>query len=204
MNIYIAIFNQIRNKWNIIYHVDVKNLCAISFIIFKESTHEIGNHYDIFLMKNIKYTGYTAELTNGNNNIITNDNIKLMMWNARSSNDITKKIFLLDIISNNTPNILIIMEKFLLDDASLFIKNYKTYKTRYIERRKGVAILIHKNLLVSTAQINKDINGRFIKLSLKSIGAYSSFTISGLYLEQNDSKNTIPAEIFDAYIIIGD
>ena len=79
-------------------------------------------------MKSIKYTGYTAELTNGNNNIITNDNIKIMMWNARSLNDITKKIFLSDIISNNTPDILVIMEIFLIDDSSLFIKITKLIK----------------------------------------------------------------------------
>ena len=79
----------------------------------------------------------------------------------------------------------------MLDDANLYIKNYKTYKTRNIEKRKGIAILIHKNLLVSVTQINNDINGRFIRLSLKSMGTNNSFTISGLYIEPNRDKNTI-------------
>ena len=204
MNIYIAIFNQKRNKWDIIKHIDVKSPSAISYVIFKESSHEIGNHYDTFLMKNIKYTRYLEETTRENNNIITNDILKIMIWNARSLNDITKKLFLSDIISNNTPDITVIMETFLLDDANLYIKNYKTYKTRNMEKRKGIVILIHKNLLVSVTQINNDINGRYIRLSLKSMGTNNSFTISGLYLEPNGDKNTIPDELFDSDIIIGD
>ena len=155
-------------------------------------------------MKNIKYTRYLEETTRENNNIITNDILKIMIWNARSLNDITKKLFLSDIISNNTPDITVIMETFLLDDANLYIKNYKTYKTRNIEKRKGIVILIHKNLLVSVTQINNDINGRYIRLSLKSMGTNNSFTISGLYLEPNGDKNTIPDELYDSDIIIGD
>ena len=87
---------------------------------------------------------------------------------------------------------------------NLFIKNYKTFKTRNIERRKGIAILIHKNLLVSTIQINNDINGRFIKLSIQSEGAMRAYTISGLYLEPNCDKNTIPNELYDSDFIAGD
>lgn len=155
MNIYIAIFNQKRNKWDIIKHIDVKSPSAISYVIFKESSHEIGNHYDTFLMKNIKYTRYLEETTRENNNIITNDILKIMIWNARSLNDITKKLFLSDIISNNTPDITVIMETFLLDDANLYIKNYKTYKTRNIEKRKGIVILIHKNEDILDYRLNQ-------------------------------------------------
>lgn len=155
MNIYIAIFNQKRNKWDIIKHIDVKSPSAISYVIFKESSHEIGNHYDTFLMKNIKYTRYLEETTRENNSIITNDILKIMIWNARSLNDITKKLFLSDIISNNTPDITVIMETFLLDDANLYIKNYKTYKTRNIEKRKGIVILIHKNEDILDYRLNQ-------------------------------------------------
>ena len=109
-----------------------------------------------------------------------------------------------DIISNNTPDIIVLIETFLLDDVNFFVKNYKTYKTRNIEKRKGVAVLIHKNLLVSISQINNDINGRYIKLSIKSEGIANSYTISGLYLELNGDKNTIPNDLFDSDIIIGD
>ena len=155
MNIYIAIFNQKRNKWDIIKHIDVKSPSAISYVIFKESSHEIGNHYDTFLMKNIKYTRYLEETKRGNNNIIINDILKIMIWNARSLNDLTKKLFLSDIISNNTPDITVIMETFLLDDANLYIKNYKTYKTRNIEKRKGIVILIHKNEDILDYRLNQ-------------------------------------------------
>ena len=106
-------------------------------------------------MKNIKYTRYLEETTRENNNIITNDILKIMIWNARSLNDITKKLFLSDIISNNTPDITVIMETFLLDDANLYIKNYKTYKTRNIEKRKGIVILIHKNEDILDYRLNQ-------------------------------------------------
>ena len=60
-------------------------------------------------------------------NIYAEDKIQLLIWNARSLNDIAKRIFLADILSNNTPDIAIIIETFLLDDFNLYIKNYKTY-----------------------------------------------------------------------------
>ena len=203
LNVYIAIFDYNRNKWSIINHIEVKNPKNISFIIFKESSHEIGNHYDTFQIKNKFKVNIDAPL-NDNENPITAEKINVMMWNPRSLNDTIKKIYLADIVSNTTPDIIILMETFLRDDSNLFIKNYKTYKTRNIERRKGIAILIHKNLLVSIIQINNDINGRFIKLSIKTEGATKSYTISGLYLEPNGDKNTIPNELFDSDFIIGD
>ena len=127
-----------------------------------------------------------------------------MIWNTRSLNDISKKIYLVDIISNNNPDIIILTETFLLDEANLFIKKYKTYKTRNILKRNGVAILIHKNLLVSVLQLNNDVNGRFIKLSIKTPGLNESYTISGVYLEPKGDKKNIPEEIFDSNIIAGD
>ena len=36
------------------------------------------------------------------------------------------------------------------------------------------------------------------------MGTNNSFTISGLYLEPNGDKNTIPDELFDSDSIIGD
>ena len=204
LNIFIAIFNYNRNTWNIINHVDIKNPTNIAFVIFKESTHELGNHYDTFRIENPKYEGKIQSQPNENENITTDNKINIMIWNARSLNDFTKKIFLSDIISNNTPDIIVLIETFLLDDVNFFVKNYKTYKTRNIEKRKGVAVFISKNLLVSISQINNDINGRYIKLSIKSEGIANSYTISGLYLEPNGDKNTIPNDLFDSDIIIGD
>jgi len=105
-----------------------------------------------------------------NEESITEEKINIMIWNPRSLNDTIKKIYQADIVSNITPDIIILMETFLRDDSNLFIKNYKTYKTRNIERRKGIALLIHKNLLVRKIQINNDINRGYIKLSIKNVG----------------------------------
>ena len=71
-------------------------------------------------------------------------------------------------------------------------------------KRKWVAILIHKNILVSVLQLNNDINGRFIKLSIKTPGLNKSYTISGVYLEPKGDKRNIPEELFDSNIIAGD
>ena len=55
-----------------------------------------------------------------------------MIWNARSLNDTAKKLFLVDIISNYNPDIVVLIETFLFENANLFIKNYKIYKKRNI------------------------------------------------------------------------
>ena len=119
-------------------------------------------------------------------------------------NDFCKKIFIVDIVSNNNPDIIILTETFLLDEANLFIKNYKTYKTRNIVKRKGVAILLHKNLIISEVKLNNDINGRYIKLSIKTPGFNETYTISGLYSEPKGDKSNIPKDIFESEIIAGD
>ena len=136
-------------------------------------------------MKNIKYTGYLEETTKENNNIVTNDIIKIMIWNARSLNDTTKKLFLSDIISNNTPDITIIMETFLLDDANLYIKNYKTYKTRNHDKRKGCCILLNKNILASIITLKNNTEGRYIKISTKSKDIDTPVNISSIYFIKN-------------------
>ena len=92
------------------------------------------------------------------------ENLQTLIWNVRSLNDMGKRLYLADIISNHTPDIVILLETFLLDDFNLFIRNYKTYKTRNVVKRKGIAILIHKNIITSVTQIANDVNERYIKL----------------------------------------
>ena len=98
----------------------MKNPTNIAFLIFKESTHELGNHYDTFKIEKSIYEGKIRSQPNVNENITIDNKIKIMIWNTRSLNDFTKKIFLPDIISNNTPDIIVL--------ANFFVKNYKTYK----------------------------------------------------------------------------
>jgi len=48
-----------------------------------------------------------------------------------------------------------------------------------------------------------DVDGRYIKLSLNS-GVGKAYTISGIYLEPNGNKETIPEEIFESDVVVGD
>ena len=61
--------------------------------IFKESTHELGNHYNTFRIEKSKYEGKIQSQPNENENITTDNKINIMIWNARSLNDFTKKIY---------------------------------------------------------------------------------------------------------------
>ena len=53
-------------------------------------------------------------------------------------------------------------------------------------------------------QLNKDINWRYIKFSIKTPGFNESHTISGLYNESKENKINIPKDIFKSEIIAGD
>ena len=76
LNIFIAIFNYNRNKWNIVNHVDIKNPTNIAFVIFKESTHELGNHYNIFRIEKSKKEGKIQSHPNENENITIDSKLK--------------------------------------------------------------------------------------------------------------------------------
>jgi len=121
----------------------------------------LGNHYDAFKITTQNISSIQPQREDDSNN-----KFKILIWNIRSINDTAKKLYLSDILINNYPDIAIILETFLLDEANLYIKNYKTYKTRNINKRKGIAILIHKHILASITQIANDINGRYIKIAL--------------------------------------
>ena len=203
LNIIIAIFIENKGKWEIIKHTDVSKPDKIALINFEESSHEIGNHYNALIIKGNDLRGIIENKQISQDNLTTENNVKILIWNARSLNDVTKRIFLADILNNNTPDIAIILETFLLDEFNLYIKNYKTNKTRNIIKRKGVTILIHKNIIASIIKILNDINGRYIKLSINA-SLEKSYTIAGIYLEPNGDKESIPEEIYESDLIIGD
>ena len=127
-----------------------------------------------------------------------------MIWNARSLSSSTKKCFLIDIVRNESPDIVIISETFLLDSDSPFVKGYRTYKTKNNIRRKGTCILVSKNILASIIVLKNNINGRYIQISLKAPDNQIPTTISFIYLEPNGNMNEIPNEIMESNIIGGD
>lgn len=117
---------------------------------------------------------------------------------------IQKKIFLIDILRNENPDIVLLSETFLLEDDKFYAKGYRTFKTRNIIRGKGCGILINKNLMVSVLTLRNDSEGRYIKITLKSPNSAIPITISSVYLEPDGDLNAINPEIFDADILGGD
>ena len=57
-------------------------------------------------------------------------------------------------------------------------------------------------MMKSVMELNNNIKGRYIKLSIKSLGNNTSYIITGSYLEPKGSKLKIPEELFDSDIII--
>ena len=71
----------------------------------------------------------------------------------------------------------------MLDEDNIYVKGYKTYKTRNNKRRKGCLILINKIIMTSVITLKNDIEGRLIKISLKSKDNDVQTTISSVYLD---------------------
>ena len=64
--------------------------------------------------------------------------------------------------------------------------------------------MVSKNIMASIITIKNEIEGRYIKLSLKSEGIDIPTTISSIYFESNWNLNKIPIEVLEADIIAGD
>ena len=210
-NIWIAIFDSTRSTWKIIKNPNNEKPVNIAFISFKDTNEDLSSHYDAIkyyiIQDNHKTLTNNLQLedsTHSSKLDMKKEKVKILVWNSRSLNALVKKLFLVDILRNETPDIALISETFLLDRDPFYAKNYRTYKTRNINRRKGCCILISKNILASVITLKNDCEGRYIMISLKSDGNDIPVTISAIYLEPNGDLNKIPVEIFDSDIIGGD
>jgi len=65
--------------------------------------------------------------------------------------------FLTDIIINEKPEIVLLQETFLLEEENLYIKDYKTCKTRNYYKRKGSCILLNKNIIASIITLKNGV-----------------------------------------------
>ena len=84
-----------------------------------------------------------------------------MIWNCRSLNQPSKKAFITDLIYQTSFEIVFVMEHWLFEEDNLYIKGFKTYKTRNREKHKDCAILISRNINASVIQnLNDTIMGR--------------------------------------------
>ena len=93
-------------------------------------------------------------------------------------------MILSDIMSNEFPDIAIILETFLLYSDTLYINWYWTYKTKNNIRRKGTCILVSKNILASIIVVKIDINKRH-----NSWQQRKNWGNSGRYLNKNQKIN---------------
>ena len=99
--------------------------------------NNIDNYNEIKLNDNIN----NKEKINSNNKIIKENinpnrnvpsnnikevNLKVIIWNARSLFNYVKKIFLVDILRTEAPDIAILSETFLLEEDTLYAKGYRT------------------------------------------------------------------------------
>ena len=91
----------------------------------------------------------------------------------------------------------------------IYIKGYKIYRSNSIDNRKGVAILISKELDCQSYQVNSSSTGRYIKVKIKpNINEIEEeYTLSSIYLEpenENNYETIIPEYIQNSTIIGGD
>ena len=197
-----------KNTWRIIKNDQNSKPLGIAFICFHDTGNDLPFHYNAIKLfsKCIPESQINIEKKQEKhkNERINLAEIKVMIWNARSLSSSTKKCFLIDIVRNESPYIVIISETFLLDSDSPFVKGYRTYKTKNNIRRKGTCILVSKNILASIIVLKNNINGRYIQISLKAPDNQIPTTIAFIYLEPNGNMNEIPNEIMESNIIGGD
>ena len=51
LNSIIAIYSEEKDRWTIIKHTEITNPSKLVLINFTESIHELGNHYDTFIIQ---------------------------------------------------------------------------------------------------------------------------------------------------------
>ena len=98
-----------------------------------------------------------------------------------------------------------VQETFLLKTDKIYFSRYKIFRDENeIARRKGVMIIINKNLDVNIQRLGADQNSRFVKIRIKNNKDENSITLSCAYLEPNGELGDINQIVFDSDVIGGD
>ena len=131
--------------------------------------------------------------------------IKFALWNCRSIRDNIKTAYLRNILLIQNIGIAVLNETFLSKGDKLFIRDFKIYRSDAQIRRKGVAILISKNLDVKVEKLESDELGRFLKISLTNQVSKISRTIGTVYIEPTAIDTIdIPENIIYSDFLMGD
>ena len=92
---------------------------------------------------------------------------KLANWNPTSVREIVKRSYLLNFLLWNEIYICCLQETFLIEGDKFYLKYYRIFRCDNIIRRKGVAVLIRKNLNILVDKLEADSKeGRYLKLAL--------------------------------------
>lgn len=83
----------------------------------------------------------------------TQSELKVMAWNCRSIRDSLKRHVLINTIQIYEPHIITLMETFMISEDKLFIQNYQIFRADNDIKRKGVAILINKNVKANVRRL---------------------------------------------------
>ena len=131
--------------------------------------------------------------------------LNTVIINTRSINDYLKKIFIIDLLRSRKIDVAFIQETFLLKTDKIYFSGYKIFRDENeTARRKGVMIIVNKNLDVNIQRLGADPNGRFVKIRIKNNQDENSLTVSSAYLEPNGEIRDINQIVFDSDVIGGD
>ena len=86
-----------------------------------------------------------------------------MIWNSNSIRNFTVKSFLMQQLREKNIDIALIQETMLKENDTFYIKNYKIFRANSNFRR-GVSIIISKQLDCDAFKIIEDIGGRYIQI----------------------------------------
>ena len=126
--------------------------------------------------------------------------IKILLWNANSIKDYTKKLFLIETMLVNKIHIALLQETMLKDNDKMYIKDFRIYRSNS-KFRKGTAILVSNSIDTQTYVVMKSQEGRYLKLKIKNEKYNTEITISNIYLEpdkENSYEELIPEGIRNA------
>ena len=87
--------------------------------------------------------------------------VKIMIWNSNSIRDFTIKSFFIQQIYENKIDIALIQETMLKENDAFYIKNYRIFRANS-KFRRGVAIIISKQLDCDAYKIIEDTEGRYL------------------------------------------
>ena len=148
--------------------------------------------------RNIKIKSNRIDIQMKNKN-----ELNVMIMNTRTIRDYLKRILVMDLLRNKEVDIAFVNETFLLKTDKLYLEGYKIFRDdNCIQRRKGVAIIINRNLNINIQRIAADPNGRFVKVRIQNRETSETLTCSCVYLEPNGDINDINKIIFASDVIV--